>query len=119
MGFLDRLFGGKKEEVDIEEFLNSLGEEEELEEEEEAQRYVKPLQLVSASDYDTVMAEINKGNIILLNIRPLSTKNTILLKDVVTKIRDSVLEMGGDIARISEFQIIITPPGIKIVRRRR
>ncbi len=119
MGFLDRLFGGKKEEVDIEEFLNSLGEEEELEEEEEAQRYVKPMQLASAADYDAIMAEINKGNIILLNIRPLSTKNTVLLKDVVTRIRDAVLEMGGDIARISEFQIIITPPGIKIVRRRR
>ena len=118
MGFLDRLFGGKKEELDIEEFLNSLGSEEEFEEEEEAQRYVKPLQLTSATDVNTVLAELNKGNIVLLNIRPLATKNTVLLREVVTRIKDSVLEMGGDIARTSEYQILITPPGIRIIRRR-
>ncbi len=117
MGFLDGIFGGKREEPDIEEFLNSLGEEEEVEEE-EAERYVKPLSLTSMQDYDKVMAEINKGNIVLLNIRPLSTRNAVGLKEVVSRIKESVVGMGGDIARITEFYVLITPPGIKIVKRR-
>ncbi|HID08991.1 TPA: DUF552 domain-containing protein [Candidatus Micrarchaeota archaeon] len=117
MGFLDKIFGGRKEEPDIEEFLNSLGEEEEMEEE-EAERYVRPVALNSVQDYNKVMSEINRGNIVLLNIRPLSTKNAVGLKEVVSRIKESVLEMGGDIARITEFYVLVTPPGIKIVKRR-
>lgn len=117
MGFLDKIFGGKSEEPDIEEFLNSLGEEEEVEEE-EAERYIKPLALNSVHDYDKIIAEINRGNIVLLNIRPLSTKNAVGLKEVVSRIKESVMEMGGDIARITEFYVLVTPPGIKIVKRR-
>ncbi len=117
MGFLDKFFGGQSQEPDIEEFLNSLGEEDEIEEE-EAERYVKPIALQSSQDYDKIISEINKGNIVLLNIRPMSTKNAIGLKDVVTRIKETVLGMGGDIARISEFYILITPSGIKIVKRR-
>ncbi len=117
MGFLDGIFGGKREEPDIEEFLNSLGEEEEVEEE-EAERYIKPVALNSVQDYDKVMAEINRGNIVLLNIRPLSTKNAVGLKEVVSRIKESVVDMGGDIARITEFYVLVTPPGIKIVKRR-
>lgn len=117
MGFLDKIFGGKSEEPDIEEFLNSLGEEEEVEEE-EAERYIKPVALNSVHDYDKIIAEINRGNIVLLNIRPLSTKNAVGLKEVVSRIKESVMEMGGDIARITEFYVLVTPPGIKIVKRR-
>ena len=117
MGFLDGIFGGKRDEPDIEEFLNSLGEEEEVEEE-EAERYVKPVALNSVHDYDKIMAEINRGNIVLLNIRPLSTKNAVGLKEVVSRIKESVVDMGGDIARITEFYVLVTPPGIKIVKRR-
>jgi SepF-like predicted cell division protein (DUF552 family) len=117
MGFLDKIFGAKQEEPDIEEFLNSL-DEEEVVEEEDVERYVKPFSLVSTQDYDKIMAEVNKGSIILLNIRPLATKNAVGVKDVVSRIKDAVLSMGGDIARISEYQILITPPGIKIIKRR-
>ncbi|HIP74048.1 MAG TPA: DUF552 domain-containing protein [Euryarchaeota archaeon] len=117
MGFLDKIFGGGRDEPDIEELLNSLGDEDEVVEE-EAERYVRPLALNSVQDYDKVMAEINKNNIVLLNIRPLATKNAVGLKDVISRIKESVLGMGGDIARITEFYVLITPPGIKIVKRR-
>lgn len=117
MGFLEKIFGGGRDESDIEELLNSLGDEDEAVEE-EAERYVRPLALSSVQDYDKVMAEINKNNIVLLNIRPLATKNAVGLKDVISRIKESVLGMGGDIARITEFYVLITPPGIKIVKRR-
>ncbi len=116
MGFLDSVFGKKELQPDVEEILNSLGEEEE--EVEEAERYVKPIPLQSTADYDKIIAEINKGNIVLLNIRPLSTRNAAGLKDVITRIKDAVLGMNGDIARITEYYVLITPPGIKIVKRR-
>ncbi len=118
MGFLDKIFGKKEEEIDIEEFLNTLGEEEEEFEEEEVKAYVKPYQLTSASDVEKVVEELSKGNILLLNIRSLATKNALLLRDVVTKIKEKALEMGGDIARISEYYVLVTPPGVKIIKRR-
>ena len=117
MGFLDKIFGGKSGEPDIEEFLNTLGDEDEIEED-EAERYVRPVALESVQDHDKVIAEINKGNIVLLNIRPLSTKNAVGLKDVISRIKESVVGMGGDIARITEFYVLVTPPGTKIVKRR-
>jgi len=117
MGFLDKIFGGKGGEPDIEEFLNTLGDEDEIEEE-EAERYVRPVALESIQDYDKVMSEVNRGNIVLLNIRPLSTKNAVGLKDVISRVKESVVEMGGDIARITEFYVLVTPPGTKIVKRR-
>lgn len=117
MGFLDRIFGGRREESDIEEFLNSIGEEDEIEED-DAERYVRPMALNSLQDYNNIVAEVNKNNIVLLNIRPLSTKNAVGLKDVISRIKDAVTEVGGDIARITEYYVLITPPGIKIVKRR-
>jgi len=116
MGILDRLFGRKREEIELDEFLASLEEGEELLE--EAKMYVKPMQLLSQKDYDTVVQELEKGNIVLLNIRPMASRNMMLVKETVGKLKDYVLEQGGDIARITEYYVLITPPGVKIVKRR-
>lgn len=117
-GFLDALFGGKKEEeINLDEFLASLEEGEEVLE--EAKMYVKPMQLVSSKDYDTIVQELEKGNIVLLNIRPMAAKNAMLVKELVSKLKEYVQNAGGDIARITEYHLLVTPPGVKIVRRRR
>ncbi len=117
-GFLDSLFGGKREEeINLDEFLTSLEEGEEVLE--EAKMYVKPLQLTSSKDYDAVVQELEKGNIVLLNIRPLAAKNAVLVKEVVSKLKEHVQGIGGDIARITEYHLLVTPSGVRIVRRRR
>ena len=117
MGILDSIFGGKKkEEIELDEFLASLEEGEEVLE--EAKMYVKPMQLLSQKDYDTIIAELQKGNIVLLNMRPLAARNATLVKDLVGRVKEWVLSNNGDIARITEYYLLITPPGVKIVKRR-
>ncbi len=116
MGILDGLFGRKREEIELDEFLASLEEGEELLE--EAKMYVKPMQLLSQKDYDAVISELEKGNIVLLNIRPMASRNMMMVKETVSKIKDYVVEHGGDIARITEYYVLVTPPGVKIVKRR-
>jgi SepF-like predicted cell division protein (DUF552 family) len=116
MGMFGWLSGRKKEEIELDEFLASLEEgEEELE---EAKMFVKPMQLLSKKDYDAVVQELDKGNIILLNIRPMATRNMLMVKEVVGKIKDHVMENGGDIARITEYYLLVTPPGVRIIKRR-
>ncbi len=116
MGILDAIFGRKREEIELDEFLASLEEGEELLE--EAKMYVKPMQLLSQKDYDVVVEELSKGNIVLLNIRPMATRNMMMVKDVVSRLKEYAVEQGGDIARITEYYVLITPPGVKIVKRR-
>ena len=117
MGILDAIFGGRKrEEIELDEFLASLEEGEEVLE--EAKMYVKPMQLLSQKDYDTIVGELQKGNIVLLNMRPMAARNAAMVKEVVGKIKEWVLSNGGDIARITEYYLLITPSGVKIVKRR-
>ena len=80
--------------------------------------YVKPMQLLSQKDYNTVVSELEKGNIVLLNMRPMAARNATMVKEIVGKIKDYVMANNGDIARITEYYLLITPPGVKIVKRR-
>ncbi len=116
MGLLDAILGKREEEIELDEFLASLEEGEEMLE--EAKMYVKPMQLVSQKDYDAVIQELEKGNIVLLNIKPLAAKNMVLVKDVVSQIKEYATSNGGDIARITEYYVLVTPPGVKIIKRR-
>ncbi len=118
MGILDAFLGGKKEEEDLN--LDEILREAEMEEEVvEAKMYVRPMQLASSSDYDAVVSELEKGNIVLLNIRPMAGRSAMGVREVVSKLKEYVTSIGGDIARLSEYYIIVTPAGVKIIRRRK
>ncbi len=117
MGLLDMFFGRKsEEEIDLDSFLAQLEAGEELME--EAKMYVKSIQLATEKDVDRVISELQKGNIILLNVSPMASRNVALVKSSVNRIKEWVIENGGDIARITEYHIIVTPPGVKILKRR-
>ncbi len=116
MAFLDKVFK-REETVNIEEFLNSLDVEEETMYE-DVDAFVKPMSLTSAEDAEQVIKEVKDGNIILLNIEALAKRNALKLKELITKIKNSVLEIDGDIARISHDRVIITPSKVKIIKRR-
>jgi len=118
VGFLKKVFENKKaEEIDIEEFLNTLDDEEDNLYE-EADAYVKPISLQTEEDVVTVVNETRAGNIILLNITDLSKRNSLKLKEYVTLIKNEVDQIDGDIARISHDRVLITPSRVKIVKKR-
>lgn len=79
--------------------------------------YVKALPLQELDDVETIKAEISVGNILIVRITPLAKKSVDETKLAVTELTDHVKARGGDIARLGEERIVITPPGVKIWRR--
>jgi len=108
---------GKKDEIDIEEFLNNLDVEEETMYE-DADAFVKPVSLQGDEDRDLIIEEMKKGNIILVNIADLAKRNAIRLRDLINGIKTEADQIDGDIARISTDRILVTPSKVKIIKRR-
>lgn len=79
--------------------------------------YVKALPLQELDDVDAIKAEIGGGNILIVRITPLAKKSVDETKLAITELTDHVKSIGGDIARLGEERIVITPPGVKIWRR--
>ncbi|HIH09197.1 MAG TPA: cell division protein SepF [Candidatus Diapherotrites archaeon] len=115
MAFMEKLMG-KREELDIEDFLNNLDTEEENPYE-DAEAFVKPVNLQSDHDRDLVIEEAKKGNILLVNIADLSKRNQPKLRELVSGIRAGIEGIDGDIARISQERLIVTPSKVKIIKR--
>jgi len=107
----------KEEGIDIEDFLNNLDTDDETIYE-EADAFVKPLNLATDADIEIVVNEAKAGNIVLLNIGDLSRRNAIKLKELVTKIKTNVDGIDGDIARISQDRILVTPSKVKIIKKK-
>ncbi len=116
MAFMEKLVG-KRDEVDIEEFLNNL-DSEEADPYEDADAFVKPISLQSEEDMKAVIAEAKQGNIILVNIADLSKRNAIKLKELISGIRSEIDTINGDMARISSDRVLVTPSKVKIIKRR-
>lgn len=114
-GILERLRTDKG--VDIEDYLDTLGVEEDDLLEEHANMWVRPYVLEEVVDVENINDELKKGNMVLLNIEPLYKKNMIKLRQVVSELRGTTTELNGDIARLSEHRILITPSGVKIAKK--
>ncbi|MBI3587798.1 cell division protein SepF [Candidatus Micrarchaeota archaeon] len=116
MGFLDRLFGsGAGAPVDVEGAMNSLEDEDIDLLHEPAQYYVKPLSLENDGDIAIVEGELKAKNVVLLNIAPIA-RNPARLQEAMGRLRSTASALDGDIARISEDKVIITPAMMKIVK---
>jgi uncharacterized protein len=79
--------------------------------------YVKALPLQELDDVELIKTEIRTGNILIVRITPLARKSVDETKLAITELTDHVKSIGGDIARLGEERIVITPPGVKIWRR--
>src|SRR5881397_3741708 len=79
--------------------------------------YVKALPLQDMDDVETIKVEIRTGNILIIRITPLARRSVDETKLAITELTDHVKSIGGDIARLGEERIVITPPGVKIWRR--
>lgn len=116
MGILEKL-SLQRTDVDIEDYLNTLGIEEDDLLEEHADMWVRPFALEQVVDVERVSGELRKGNMIILNIEPLYKKNTIKLRQAVSELKGTVHSINGDIARLTEHRVLLTPSGVKISKR--
>jgi len=116
-GGLTKALGISKE-MDIEEFMSAAEAEEVDVMHKAADFYVKPIALQSDGDVKIVEEELKQKNLVLLNISPIA-RNPNKLKESVNSLKSFVNALNGDIARIDEDKILLTPANVKIVKKRR
>jgi SepF-like predicted cell division protein (DUF552 family) len=78
--------------------------------------YLKAITLRDISDITVVKEDIKKHMILILRVTPLAQKDLEELRKVVEDLYSYAQSVGGDIARLGEERIVITPPGVKIWR---
>jgi uncharacterized protein len=122
MGVFDKLgqaFGvSASKELNIEEYMNSAEMEDVDVMHEPADMYVKPVSIISEDEIKLVEDELDKKNILLLNIEELAKRPTTR-NNVVSALKAYVAKINGDIAQIDESRIMLTPAKVKIIKRKR
>ena len=120
MGILSKLTKaiGLSREMNVEDFMTASEAEEVDVLHQQADFYVKPISLTSDSDVKLVEEELKQKNIILLNLTPI-VRNPAKLKSAVNELRMFTNSINGDMARIDEDKILLTPNNVKIVKRKK
>jgi len=77
---------------------------------------LKAFPLKSKDELQQIKDDVKDRTIVILKITPLAQKNIEQLKEAIEELTDFTLSFGGDIARLGEERIVITPPGVKIWR---
>lgn len=109
---------GISREMSLDEFMTANDAEEVDVMHKAASMYVKPIALQADSDVKIVEEELANHNLVLLNISPV-TRNPQKLKGYVDGMKRYVTSINGDMARIDEDKILLTPADVKIVKRRK
>ncbi|HZB80949.1 MAG TPA: cell division protein SepF, partial [Nitrososphaera sp.] len=73
--------------------------------------YLKAITLRDQSDIAVVKEDIKKHMILIIRVTPLAQKDLEELRKVVEDLYSYTQSAGGDIARLGEERIVITPPG--------
>ena len=97
--------------LDIEEY------EEELKGAESIKMYIKTAELTGLHDIPELKREVYTGNILILDIS-LARQDKVLVEKAIKDLKMAAIDVGGDIAGISDELVIVTPMGIKIERKK-
>lgn len=77
---------------------------------------LKAMTLKSTEDLQKIESDVQNKTIVILKITPLAQKSLDELKSSIEQLYDFATSIGGDIARLGDERIVITPPGVKIWR---
>ena len=80
--------------------------------------YVKAFPLREPTDVPRIKAEIIEGNILIVKITPIAKRSVEETKSAISELVDFVKSIQGDIARLGEERIVMTPPTVKVWRGR-
>jgi len=80
--------------------------------------YLKALPLRDLEDVDMVKREVKSGNILILKVSPLAKKSIDDVKRAVSELLEFTQNVGGDIARLGEERVVITPSFVTIWREK-
>src|SRR5437899_12718016 len=79
--------------------------------------YVKAVPVKELDDVETIKGEVRRGNILMVRSTPLGRKSVEETKLAITELTDYTKSLGGDIARLGEERIVITPAGVRVWRK--
>jgi len=96
--------------------LESRVSEEVETEEKSTDILLKALQLKSLEEIPKIEEDVAKRVIVILRVTPLAQKSIEELKGAVEQLYEFSTSIGGDMARLGEERIVITPPGVRIWR---
>ena len=77
---------------------------------------LKALALRSIDEIPKIQEDVTKKTIIILKVTPLAQKSVDELKSSVEQLYEFATAIGGDIARLGDERVVITPPGVRIWR---
>jgi SepF-like predicted cell division protein (DUF552 family) len=80
--------------------------------------YLKALPLRDLEDVDAIKREVKEGNILILKVSPLAKKSVDDVKRAISELLEFTQGVGGDIARLGEERVVITPSSIRIWREK-
>jgi SepF-like predicted cell division protein (DUF552 family) len=80
--------------------------------------YLKALPLRDLADIEGIKNEVKNGNILILRVTPLASKNIEDVKAAVNELYEFAESIGGDIARLGEERIVICPKNVRIWREK-
>lgn len=80
--------------------------------------YVKAYPLRDPTDVPRIKAEIIEGNILIVKITPIAKRSVEETKSAISELVEFVKSIQGDIARLGEERIVMTPPTVKVWRSR-
>ena len=78
--------------------------------------YLKAITLRDTSDIASIKNDAKKQTIVILRVTPLAQKDVEGLRKAIDELYGYVQSIGGDIARLGEERVVLTPPGVKIWR---
>ena len=78
--------------------------------------YLRSFPLTTINDIEKIKDHVESNNIVILRITPIANKDVKQLKDAVQNLYTFVESINGDIARLGEERVVITPPGVQVWR---
>ncbi len=78
--------------------------------------FVKAYPLRDLTDVPRIKAEIIEGNILIVKITPIAKRSVEETKAAISELVDFVKSIQGDIARLGDERIVMTPPTVKVWR---
>jgi SepF-like predicted cell division protein (DUF552 family) len=100
-GLLDRLVGKNGNEKELQNVI-----------------YIKAIPLRAYEDIDIIKAEVRAGNIVICNVAPLAKTDIEDVKRGINELNEYANMVEGDIARLGEERVIVTPKNIQIWRNK-
>ena len=116
MGFMNKLFGEKKQGnvegyIDLEKYVASEDVTP------PAKMYVRVGEIHRYEDLRQFTDYVYGGNLLLLDFSPIADEE-VILKRITNDLKKMVKEINGDIAGIGNNMMIVSPSGVKIDRRK-